>query len=45
MVLREVSLGRVEQLLLRPASQLRPTLAEGDPAVLFVDRTHPFSVT
>lgn len=44
MVLGEVSLGRVEQLLLRATPQLRPTLAEGDPAVLFVDRMHPFSV-
>ncbi len=36
----EVSLCRVEKLLLGIALQLRPTLAKGDPAVLSVDWSH-----
>ena len=34
----EVPLCRVEELLLGIASELRPTLAVGDPAWLIVDR-------
>jgi hypothetical protein len=40
----EVSLCRIEQLLLGIAHELRPALAIGDPAVLFVDRGHRSSV-
>lgn len=36
----EVLLGRVEKLLLGIARELRPTLAEGDPIGLLVDRCH-----
>jgi hypothetical protein len=35
MVQREVPLCRLEQLLLGVANELRPTLAVGDPAVMF----------
>lgn len=40
MVMSEVSLRRVEELLLGVALELRPTLAVGDPAVLSVDWGH-----
>jgi hypothetical protein len=40
----EVSLCRVEQLLFGIAHELRPALAIGNPAVLFVDRGHRSSV-
>jgi hypothetical protein len=40
MVMSEVSLRRVEELLLGVALQLRPTLAIGDPVVLSVDWGH-----
>ena len=36
----EVLLGRVEEFLFGVARELRPTLTEGDPARLFVDRSH-----
>jgi DNA-binding SARP family transcriptional activator len=37
-MMSEVSLRRVEELLLGIANELRPTLAVGDPAMHFVDR-------
>jgi hypothetical protein len=40
MVMSEVSLRRVEELLLGIALELRPALAEGDPAVLSIDWGH-----
>ena len=40
MVMGEVSLRRVEELLLGNALELRPTLAVGDPIVLSVDWGH-----
>ena len=40
MVMSEVSLRRIEELLLGIALQLRPTLAKGDPAVLSVALSH-----
>jgi hypothetical protein len=40
MVMSEMSLRRVEELLLGVALQLRPTLAIGDPIVLSVDWGH-----
>jgi hypothetical protein len=40
----KVCLRRVEQLQLGIALQLRPTLAEGDPAVLSIDWGHLSSV-
>jgi hypothetical protein len=36
----EVSLSRIEQLLLGISSELRPTLAEGDPTVSVLVRGH-----
>jgi hypothetical protein len=36
----EVLLGRVKEFLFGVAGELRPTLAVGDPARLFVDRSH-----
>jgi hypothetical protein len=43
-VMREVSLGRLEQFVLGISRESRPTLAEGNPAVLFVDWGHRSSV-
>jgi hypothetical protein len=40
MVMSEVSLRRIEKLLLGVALESRPTLAIGDPAVLSVDWSH-----
>jgi len=40
MVMSEVSLCRIEELLLGIALQLRPTLAKGGPAVPSVDSSH-----
>jgi len=40
MVMGEVSLRRVEELLLGIALELRPALAVGDPIVLSVDWGH-----
>lgn len=40
MVMSEVRLRRLEELLPRVPCELRPALAVGDPAVLFVDRGH-----
>jgi hypothetical protein len=40
MVMSEVSLRRIEELLLGVALHLRPTLAVGDPAVLSIDWGH-----
>ncbi len=40
MVMGEVSLRRVEELLLGNALELRPALAVGDPIVLSVDWGH-----
>ena len=36
----EVSLSRIEQLLLGIASELRPALAESDPSVSVLDHGH-----
>jgi hypothetical protein len=44
MVVGEVSLGRIEELLLGFAHELRPALAIGDPSVPFADRGHFSSV-
>jgi len=43
MVMSEVSLRRVEELLLGAALELRPALAVGNPVVLSVDWGHPLS--
>jgi hypothetical protein len=40
MVMGEVSLSRIEELPHTITRELRPALAPGDPAVLFVDRIH-----
>ncbi len=40
MVMSEVSLCRIEELLLGVPHELRPTLAIGDPAVLSSDWGH-----
>lgn len=40
MVMSEVSLRRIEELVLGVALQLRPTLAKGDPAVLSITWGH-----
>jgi hypothetical protein len=40
MVMSEVSLRRIEELLLGVALELRPTLAIGDPMVLPIDWSH-----
>jgi hypothetical protein len=40
MVMSEVSLRRIEELLLGVALELRPTLAVGDPIVLSIDSGH-----
>jgi hypothetical protein len=40
MVMGEVSLGRLEELLFGVASELRPTLTEGDPPMCVFDRSH-----
>jgi hypothetical protein len=39
-MMREVPLGRIEELLLRVAHELRPTLAISNSPVLFSDRGH-----
>jgi hypothetical protein len=44
MVMSEVSLRRVEELLLGIALELRPALAIGNPSVLSIDRGHLSSV-
>ena len=41
MVMSEMGLSRIEELPHTIALELRPTLAIGDPAVLFVDRIRP----
>jgi hypothetical protein len=41
MVMSEVSLRRIEELLLGITLELRPTLAIGDPIVLPIDGCHP----
>jgi hypothetical protein len=43
-VMREVTLGCVEQFLLGAAGESRPALAIGDPAILFGDRGDGSSV-
>ncbi len=40
----EVTLCRVEQFLLGTASESRPALAIGDPAIVFADRSDGSSV-
>jgi hypothetical protein len=40
MVMCEVSLGRIEELLLGIAREARPALAVGDPAMPFGDSGH-----
>jgi hypothetical protein len=40
MVMSEVSLSRIEELPHTIALELRPALANGDPAVLFADPVH-----
>jgi hypothetical protein len=40
MVMSEVSLRRIEELLLGITLELRPTLAVGDPIVLSIDWGH-----
>jgi hypothetical protein len=44
MMMREVSLCRVEQLFLGIAGKLRPALAVSDPSVSVLDRGHVASV-
>jgi len=43
-MMREVGLGRLEQLVLGIPRELRPALAKGNPTVLFVDCGHRSSV-
>jgi hypothetical protein len=44
MMVREVSLGRFKQLLLRIAGELRPTLAVRDPSVTVLASGHSAAV-
>lgn len=44
MMMREVSLNRIEELLLGVAAELRPALAASDPSVPVLDRGDVASV-